>query len=56
MTRQQQNAIILQELNDMIIDTPNVQDAISKAFDQWFAALLTPAAPPAPVAEEEQAA
>lgn len=53
MTQQEQNDQILQKLNLEYTDKVTVQQRISKTFDQWFRALVTPPAPPVPVEGEE---
>ena len=43
MTRQAQNDVIINSLQDQLRDKPRAQELISNAFKNWFSALVTSA-------------
>lgn len=43
MTRQAQNDIIINSLQDELRDKPNAKELISNAFKNWYSALVTSA-------------
>lgn len=43
MTRQAQNDIIINSLQEQLRDKPNAQELISNAFKNWYSALVASA-------------
>ena len=43
MTRQAQNDVIINSLQDQLRDKPRAQELISNAFKNWFSALVASA-------------
>jgi len=46
MTRQEQNDIIIRHIDSELRELPNVQQRVSKVFNQWFQSLVQAATMP----------